>query len=518
MHKQTSWPFVEARKILNHINQKPPSKGYVLFETGYGPSGLPHIGTFCEVARTTYVINAFKQISDIPVKLICFSDDLDGLRKIPANIPNQDLISNYIDYPLSSVPDPYEEKESFGAYMNNKLSSFLDSFGFKYELWSATECYKSGKFNKALVSVLHNYDNIMSLMLPTLGEERQRTYSPFLPICKKTGKVLQAKVLEIDKNNNTILYFDNDGSKEITSILDGNCKLQWKPDFGMRWYSLGVDYEMYGKDHMPNAHLYSSICKILGGNPPSQFFFELFLDADGKKISKSKGNSISIDEWLAYAPIESMSLYTYQSPTKAKRLYFDVIPKAVDEYLLLVEKYHLQEDEEKKKDNPVFVIHDGDVPNLKIHGLNYSLILNLVSAAHTENFDHLWGFISKYAPEASDDKTHYLDNLVHHAIKYYHDYIKPFKQYKDPSPQYILILSKILEFIKDMEEEIDSTVVQNKIYDIGMEFGYVDNLKEYFQNLYQILLGENKGPRLGSLFTILGKEESIKFLEKALRV
>ena len=333
-----AWPFVEARRILESIGNKTPEKGYVLFETGYGPSGLPHIGTFGEVARTTMVRNAFHVISDIPTKLFCFSDDIDGFRKVPANLPNQEKLAGYLDQPLTSVIDPFEETESFGHYMNAKLRSFLDKFGFDYEFKSATEYYKSGKFDEYLMKVLENYDKVMAVMLPTLGEERRATYSPFMPICKKTNKVLQVKIEEVDAKAGTIKYLDSDGEMVETKVTGGNCKLQWKPDFGMRWAALDVDYEIYGKDHLANGPIYTKIAKILGSKGPTQFFYELFLDEDGRKISKSTGNGIGVEEWLKYAPVESMSLFMYHSPTRAKRLYFDVIPKNVDEYLTFVSK------------------------------------------------------------------------------------------------------------------------------------------------------------------------------------
>jgi lysyl-tRNA synthetase class 1 len=502
-----AWPFVEAERILKKINYTTPKKGYVLFETGYGPSGLPHIGTFGEVARTTMVRNAFHKISDIPTRLFCFSDDMDGLRKVPSNVPNPEMVAEHMHKPLTDIPDPFGEAESYGHYMNAKLRSFLDKFGFEYEFFSATECYKNGMFDTMIMKALDRYDQIMDLMLPTFREERKATYSPFLPICPKTGRVLQIPIEEIDKIKGTVTYRDDDGSLVTVPATGGHCKLQWKPDFGMRWAGLEVDYEMYGKDHMPNAEIYSEICRILDGVPPIQFFYELFLNEAGEKISKSKGNSITVDEWLEYAPIESMALFMYQSPSKAKRLYFDVIPKNVDDYLTFNKKYHEETDEVKKMANPAYHIHNGDVPNINMFGLTFSLLLNLASVCNPSDKSVLWGFITKYAPNAEASNAPYLDHLTNFAVKYYNDFIKPHKNYLKPTAEHKILLKKIYDMLNELEANSDSTTIQNAIYSIGMESGY-ENLKDFFQILYKLLLGQEEGPRLGSFIQLYGIEET----------
>jgi lysyl-tRNA synthetase class 1 len=500
-----AWPFLEAERILKKIGGKTPEKGYVLFETGYGPSGLPHIGTFGEVARTTMVRNAFRQLSDIPTRLFCFSDDMDGLRKVPSNVPNPEMVAKHMDMPLTSIPDPFGETESYGHYMNAKLRSFLDRFGFEYEFFSATECYKNGMFDHMLLKVMDKYDEIMNLMLPTFREERKATYSPFLPVCPQTGRVLQVPILYKDGNDKLV---------EIP-VTGGNCKLQWKPDFGMRWASLEVDYEMYGKDHMPNAGLYSRICEILGGTPPIQFFYELFLNEEGQKISKSKGNSITVDEWLMYAPLESMALFMYQSPSKAKRLYFDVIPKNVDEYLTFNKKYHEEQDEAKKFANPAYHIHAGNVPKIEMFGLSFSLLLNLASVCNPDDKSVLWGFISKYAPKATPENTPYLDHLTGYAIKYYNDFIKPNKSYLDPNDTQKAILKKVSDMLATLPKDAEGEEIQNQLYAIGTEAGY-ENLRDYFKDLYHILLGQTEGPRFGSFIQLFGIDETIKLIETKL--
>jgi len=511
-----AWPFIEAQRILDRIGGQVPAKGYVLFESGYGPSGLPHIGTFAEVARTTMVREAFKKLSDIPTKLICFSDDMDGLRKVPSDIPNQDMVVQYIDRPLTSIPDPFGETESYGHYMNAKLRSFLDRFGFEYDFFSATQCYKSGMFDKILLLALERYDEIMALMLPSFREERRATYSPFMPLCPKTGKVLQVPIVETKLAAGTVVYKDDEDKLVEVPVTGGHCKLQWKPDFGMRWAAMDVDYEMYGKDHMPNGGLYSGICKILGGEPPAQFFYELFLDENGEKISKSKGNGLAVEEWLKYAPLESMSLYMYQSPSKAKRLYFDVIPKHVDEYLTFNRKYHEETDEVKRLANPAYHIHSGNVPKLETFGISFSLLLNLASACNPDSKSVLWGFIGKYAPDATPQTAPYLDHLADYAVVYYNDFVKAHKVYLAPSDSHKVILGSIIELLDSLPQSATAEEIQNGIYAVGTEAGY-ENLRQYFKELYQILLGQEEGPRLGSFIALFGKENMKELITRSLR-
>ena len=513
-----AWPFVEAKRIYDDIAGKTPAKGYVLFETGYGPSGLPHIGTFGEVTRTTMVMNAFRKICDIPTKLICFSDDIDGLRKVPDNMPNKELIAQYLNKPLTSVPDPFGEKESYGHYMNAKLRSFLDRFGFEYEFYSATDCYNSGKFDHMMLRVIEKYDEIMALMLPTFREERKQTYSPFMPICPKTGDVLQVPIEKLDLASGTISYVDpNDNELMTVPVTGGHCKLQWKPDFGMRWCALDVDYEMYGKDHMPNASIYSKICNILGAEAPVQFFYELFLDKDGAKISKSKGNSISVEEWLHYAPKESLSLFMYQSPSRAKRLFFDVIPKCVDEYLAFNKSFHQSSELEKKIANPAYHIHNAEVPVINNYDISFSLLLNLASVCNPDNKDILWAFISRYAPAANRETAPYLDHLAEFAVNYYNDFVKKTKEYVPPDERQKLLLGKIVDLLEKTDDNASAEEIQNQIYTVGTEANY-ENLRDFFKEIYQILLGQTEGPRLGSFFKLYGIKDTIKLIKEKVNV
>ena len=334
-----AWPFEEARKLLARVGDVVPEKGYVLFETGYGPSGLPHIGTFGEVVRTSMVRRSFAEISDLPTRLYAFSDDMDGLRKVPDNIPNRDMVAQHLGKPLTSIPDPFGTHESFGHHNNARLRAFLDQFGFDYEFKSSTECYRSGYFDETLMRLLQHYEEVMEIMLASLRQERALSYSPFLPICQETGQVLQVEVIATDAAAGTITYRRDDGEEIQTPITGGKCKLQWKPDWAMRWYAFDVDYEMYGKDLIDSARLSGRIVRTLGHKAPEALTYELFLDENGEKISKSRGNGLTIEDWLTYAPGETLALFMYGKPKAAKRLFFDIIPRAVDDYLALLEKF-----------------------------------------------------------------------------------------------------------------------------------------------------------------------------------
>jgi len=512
--ESNAWPFQEAVKLAKRFEKNPSEKGYVLFETGYGPSGLPHIGTFGEVARTTMVMHAFQQISDIPAKLIAFSDDMDGLRKVPDNLPNQAMIAENLGKPLTSIPDPFGTHDSFGAHMNDRLKAFLDRYGFDYTFKSATACYKAGDFDEALLNVLRNYDAIINIILPTLGKERQATYSPFLPVCPHTGKVLQEPIIARDESKGTVTYRDPDTTEEVTvPVTGGHCKLQWKADWAMRWFALGVDYEMCGKDLIPSVELSSKIVKAMGGKPPQNFVYELFLDENGQKISKSKGNGLTIDEWLTYAPQESLSYYMFQSPRKAKRMYFDMIPKSVDEYLTFVQKFP-EQDEKAQLASPAWHIHNGQPPLIDMP-ISFSLLLNLASACNPEDKSVLWGFITNYAPDETPEKNPLLDHLVGFALQYYRDFILPEKHYRpatDKEAKAMRDLAKRLQY----QDSTTAEDLQQTAYDVGKEHGF-DNLREWFQALYEVLLGQSQGPRMGSFIALYGVENTVKLIDEALQ-
>lgn len=509
-----AWPFAEARALQKHLGGKVPQKGYVLFETGYGPSGLPHIGTFGEVARTTMVMHAFQVLTGQPARLFAFSDDMDGLRKVPDNIPNQDMVAEHLGKPLTRIPDPFGTHESFGHHNNARLCAFLDTFGFEYEFKSATEYYTSGAFDDALLSVLKNYEAVTKVILPTLGPDRRATYSPFLPVCPKTGRVLQAPVLEQNVDAGTIVYENEDGEKVETPVTGGLCKLQWKADWAMRWTALSVDYEMSGKDLIDSVKLSSKICRVLGGTPPVNLTYELFLDENGEKISKSRGNGMTIEEWLRYAPEESLSLFMFQKPKAAKRLYFDVIPRAVDDYLSHLAAYPGIEDD-KKLNSPVWHIHSGQPPVEDSH-LSYNVLLNLASVSHSEDKAVLWHYISRYAPDATPQSAPMLDKLVERAINYYADFVKPNKQFRPPSDQERTALEALATALGDLGDGADGDAVQTLVYEIGKTHGF-ENLRDWFKACYEVLLGQSQGPRMGSFIALYGVAETITLIDRALK-
>ncbi|SCM65971.1 lysine--tRNA ligase [Donghicola eburneus] len=511
--RSKAWPFEEARRLLKRYEKAPPEKGYVLFETGYGPSGLPHIGTFGEVARTTMIRRAFELISDIPTRLICFSDDMDGMRKVPENVPNQELLHANIQKPLTAVPDPFEEFDSFGAHNNAMLRRFLDTFGFDYEFYSATEFYRSGQFDEILLRAAEKYDDLMKIMLKSLREERAATYSIFLPIHPETGRVLYVPMKNVDAANGTVTFNDEDGKEWTLPVTGGNVKLQWKPDFGARWAALSVDFEMYGKDHSTNTPIYDGICRTLGVRPPEHFTYELFLDQNGEKISKSKGNGLSIDEWLTYASTESLSYFMYQKPKTAKRMHFDVIPKAMDEYHQQLRAY-VDQDADKRVNNPVFHIHGGNVPESKMV-VPFSMLLNLASAAGAQDKETMWGFIRRYAPEATAETHPDLDAAAGFAVRYYNDFVKPTKTFRAPDDQERAALEDLLGRLKFYEGANDAEELQSLVFAVGKEHNF-ENLRDWFKAIYEVLLGQSQGPRFGGFIALYGLNETASLIEQGL--
>ncbi len=508
-----AWPFEEARRILKRYENAPPEKGYVLFETGYGPSGLPHIGTFGEVLRTTMVRRAFEILSDIPTKLICFSDDLDGMRKVPDNVPNPDMLREYLQMPLTSVPDPFGEFESFGHHNNAMLQRFLDTFGFEYEFYSAREFYRSGRFDEILLRAAERYDDLMGVMLKSLREERQQTYSIFLPLHPETGRVLYVPIKQVDAGNGTVTFDDEDGREWTVPVTGGNVKLQWKPDFGARWAALGVDWESYGKEHAPNTAIYSAICSKLDGKPPEVFTYELFLDEKGQKISKSSGNGISIDEWLSYAATESLSYFMYAKPKTAKRMHFDVIPKAVDEYHQQLRAY-AEQDTAQRLANPVFHIHGHNVPASTMI-VSFAMLLNLASVASAEDKEALWGFIRRYAPDASAETHPDLDQAAGFAVRYYNDFVKPTRVFRAADDKERAAMEDLAARLKAYDGPVEDEALQTIVFAVGKEHEF-EPLRDWFKALYEVLLGASQGPRFGGFIALYGVDETAQLIEDGL--
>ena len=514
IEKTNAWPFVEAKKILRERKKNIEDKGKIVLQTGYGPSGLPHIGTFGEVARTSMVVNALNHLADIPKEIITFSDDMDGLRKIPENIPNSEKLKENLHKPLTQVPDPFEKYNSFGEHNNEMLKNFLDKFGFHYNFKSSTELYKSGFFNSTLKMILEKYQPIMDTILPTLGKERQKTYSPFLPICPETGVVLEIPVLEIKKEVSKII-FDNSGKKLEVSILDGNCKLQWKVDWAMRWYALDVDFEMYGKDLIESAILSTKIVKLLGKNSPNGFAYELFLDEKGEKISKSKGNGITIDQWLNYASPESLSLFMYQNPKRAKKLYKEIVPKAVDEYLEFIEKGKIQNELELLM-NPVWHVHSGKMPKEK-KIMSFSMLLNLVETSNADNKEVLWKFAKKYKKDISEEQYPIFDSLIEYAIRYFKDIIQKQKKYKKPNSLEKTALQALVSNLERCNDEMSPEDIQSIIYSTGKDNGYKDNLRDWFKLIYEVVFGAENGPRMGFFISFFGVNETKELIKNKIK-
>jgi lysyl-tRNA synthetase class 1 len=524
--QSNAWPFEEARKIVARLKTKP--KDEVIFETGYGPSGLPHIGTFGEVARTTMVRHAFRVLTDDKVKtrLIAFSDDMDGFRKVPDNVPNKELLSQHLGMPLTKVPDPFGTHPSFGEHNNARLRAFLDTFGFDYEFMSSTQCYTSGRFDETLLKVLERFEKVMAIMLPSLREERAQTYSPFLPIDPRTGIVLQVPVVAHDPRAGTITYEDPDTKERVTTpVTGGRTKLQWKPDWAMRWVALGIDYEMAGKDLIDSVKLSSQICKALGGAPPEGFNYELFLDEKGQKISKSKGNGLTIEEWLRYASPESLALFMYREPKAAKRLYFDVIPRQVDDYQQFLSGYERQ-DGKQRFGNPVWHVHSGNPPKVDMP-VSFSMLLTLVSSSNAENAETLWGFIGRYRPGVTPQTHPELNRLVGYAIHYFRDFVLPTKKFREPVDTERAALTDLRDALSQLRPDSTAEQIQDVVYEIGRREPFLDHSKkakdgkpgvslDWFNMLYQVLLGQEKGPRFGSFVAMYGLKNTVDMIDGAL--
>jgi lysyl-tRNA synthetase class 1 len=509
-----AWPYEEARRLLKRYPDGPGERG-IVFETGYGPSGLPHLGTFQEVARTLMVRHALSEMTDWPSRLIAFSDDMDGMRKVPPNVPHQDMMHQHLDQPLSKVPDPFGcGHESYAAHNNGLLRQFLDDFGFDYEFLASSDAYGSGRFDETLKAVLRNYGAIMDVMLPTLGAERRQTYSPVLPVSRATGKVLQVPVETVDPEAGTIAYVEPETNERVEqSILSGGAKLQWKVDWAMRWVALGVDYEMSGKDLIDSVTQSSKIARILGGRPPDGFTYEMFLDENGEKISKSKGNGLTIEEWLTYAPQESLAFYIYRDPRKAKQLSFSIIPKAVDEYHQFLAAYPGQE-WEKRLGNPVHHVHAGQVPTARMP-LNFALLLNLVGVASTDDKDLLWGFVKRYAPEASAETHPELDALIGYALAYFRDFVAGSLRRRAPDEKEAAALRDLDARLAALAADASAEEIQTEVYEVGKAAGF-ETLRDWFRALYETLLGTSQGPRMGSFFALYGIENSRRLIAEAL--
>ena len=508
------WQFDEARRVIDRFGGRTPDRP-VLFETGYGPSGLPHIGTFGEVVRTTFIRRALEQLTGWQTRLVCFSDDMDGLRKVPDNVPNGDSLTPHLGLPLTKIPDPFGKYDSFGAHNNAQLRSFLDGFGFSYEFVSSSAEYARGKFNEGLLRLLDKYDAVMEVMLPTLGAERQKTYSPILPLSPTSGRVLQVPIEIADKQRGLVRFTDEDGKQVESSVLDGGAKLQWKPDWGMRWAILQVDYEMSGKDLIPSAQLSAKICRILGGEPPCGFHYELFLDEAGGKISKSKGNGLSVEEWLRYAPASSLAWFMYGKPRAAKRLHFGVIPRTVEEWSDALAKWGAQ-DQATRLRSPLWSVYGGeDPPEAERPSIPYSLLLTLAGTVGDPTEPVLSGFVARHGGFSPDALRPMDKQLIRHALAYYKDFVAPQQKRRPPTPTEATALKDLADSLAELPPDGEAKTIQNLVYEVGKRHDFA-SLRDWFQACYEILFGQAEGPRLGSFFHLYGREESLALLRDAL--
>jgi len=510
-----AWPYEEARKLLKRWPEGKPAGEPMIFETGYGPSGLPHIGTFNEVARTTFVRQAYEELTGNSTRLIAFSDDMDGLRKVPDNVPNQELLEANLGKPLTQIPDPFEQYESFAHHNNAMLRRFLDRYGFDYEFLSATDCYTSGRFDDIIRKVLKAWDAIMGVMLPTLREDRRRTYSPLLPLSPTSGRVLQVPVEVLEAEAGLIAFDDESGARVQQSAFGGAAKLQWKVDWAARWVALGVDYEMAGKDLIDSVVQSGKIARILGGRPPEGFNYEMFLDEKGEKISKSKGNGLSLEEWLRYGSEPSLAFYIYREPKRAKSLHMGVIPRAVDEYWQFRGNYPKQA-VEQQLGNPVHHIHGGAVPS-KTLPLTYGLLLNLVSLPGVADKETAWRFVQRYAPGTSPESDPELDELIGLAVNYARDFVAPTLKRRSPTAEEAEALRDLDCELGALPPQADSEVIQHAVFEVGKRHPF-ESLRGWFQALYETLLGSSQGPRMGSFIALYGIENSRRLIAEALKM
>ncbi|MEL6179646.1 MAG: lysine--tRNA ligase [Myxococcota bacterium] len=517
------WPYREAKGLHKSLKKREPKSGKVLFETGYGPSGLPHIGTFAEVARTTWVRQAYTQMTGQETLLYAFSDDMDGLRKVPDNIPNRAMIAEHLGKPLCDIPDPFGEHASYSGYMNAKLREFLDHFGFDYTFKASHEQYRGGVFNAGLEKILEHYDKVRGVILPTLSEENRAAWSPFMPICRVCGKVNSTRVIDTHPERGTLTYvcdgaltdaktgwgYTGCGDTREIPVADGHVKVGWKVDWALRWYTFGVNYEMYGKDLIDSAKLSGKICRILGERPPVGMFYEMFLDSEGRKISKSLGNGLTIDRWLTYGPLESLALFIYKRPDRASRLHFDVIPQHIDEYLNHLSRWP-DLDRIKRLNSPMAFIHHDQAQNNPDQigfqtDLNFNVIINLVSVLNTEDREMIWTYLLRYRPDAEQDRE-LIDTLIGRALAYYRDFILPTKAYKLPDDTMRPAVDSLLVWLEAYDGD-DATEIQNAAYAAGKEAGV--NLREFFKTMYELLIGQQQGPRLGTFIQLYGVQETL---------
>lgn len=513
--KLSSWPFKEAQKLTKRF-PRPPERP-VRFETGFGPSGMPHIGTFAEIARTTWVRHALEHMTGWPTELIAFSDDMDGLRKVPLNLPQREMLTEHLGKPLCRIPDPFGERDSYSGYMNNKLKEFLDRYQFDYTFRNSYEAYTRGDFNEGLSIILQKVDAVKDVILPTMSKEKQRDWSPFFPICEACGRINSTRVTGYHPRSDTIDYacdredgaLKSCGHRGGTSIHDGHVKVGWKIDWALRWYSYDIDYEMYGKDLIDSARLSGRIVRLMGKQPPAGLFYELFLDEMGRKISKSVGKGLTVDTWMTYAPLESLLFYIFQNPKQAKRLFWGIVPKSVDDYLAGLNSYP-DLDAGQQVNSAIWHLFDRgrQVPEYRAK-INFSLINNLISAVGADDIELILEYLKRYDSQVKAYDAIVRD-LVHKAMNYYRDFILPHKQYRTPNPQEAALLSRLRQTLA-ASASTDENELQSMPFEVARASGTPP--KEFFQLFYETVFGQERGPRFGTFVLLVGKQKAVSMLD-----
>lgn len=492
-----AWPVVEANKVIERV--KALKKQIATFETGYGPSGLPHLGTICEVIRTSMVKKAYDILHPvIPSRLLAFVDDMDGLRKVPGNVPQADMLAGYLNYPLTQVPDPFGQEKSFADYNAKRFEHLLDQYGYLsgIEVKRAHQEYKSGRFNFALLDILKHHIPILEIMKEHLREERFSTYSPFLPISPVTGKILQVAMTKYTPS--TITFQAEDKQEYTTPVVDGYCKLQWKPDLGMRWYALGVDYEIYGKDLESSVEIASKICQLLGNPAPLGFQYEHFLAPDGSRVSKSKGNeSVTVQAWLNYTPKGTLEHFIFQNPRRAKRLRIHDIPNYVEAFLEELSQFDSMSTQEQYESAIFYINHKPNPTNI-----SFKLALSIACATHIQSEQELIQRLN-----ISTDDALGL-SVARCAFAFFQDCIKANLKIEPMPTTMHVAVNDLIAKLKTVS--IDADNIQNAFFTTAKEHNIP--FKDWFTALYKALLGAEQGPKLGSFCVNYGVEKVINLL------
>jgi lysyl-tRNA synthetase class 1 len=513
------WPREEARRLAERVAAYEPERP-VIFQSGFGPSGLPHLGTMAEILRPSFVRKAFHLIEPArPSRLIVFIDDLDGLRKVPENVPNRESVEQYLGMPVAKIPDPFGCCASFADHMVGLLGGFLAPVEVEYELMRAAEMYSSGRFDEGLKLILEKHEEIIAIIAPTLREENRAGWSPFMPICPKCGQVVERAVTAYHAERASVEFTCEKsaggrpgcGFSGEQSVLGGMAKVQWKVDWALRWYVLKVDYELYGKDLTDSARLSGQILRVMGGRPPLGFPFEMFLDEEGRKVSKSVGRGVTVEQWTRYAPIEVLKFFLLLNPRRARKLFLEAIPQYVDEYLDAVREYAAASEEQRRESMLEFVIQS-TTPRRFNSALSFGLMMNLVAALGSSDSDFIWKYLVRYdASIGGEPDTEAMGRrLMQCALNFYRDFIEPTKKLYTPSDAERAQLKTLDAYLRE-NQDASAEDIEKKIYDLGRE--NYEKPGKIFPLLYRSILGQERGPRLGAFIRLATPARIIELLD-----